>query len=69
MPLAGTHLTPVFFKLSATDVDPRLGALLGDVTYTLGDDTAIEALVDALAEWVWPMSKKPPTARVLEASS
>ena len=69
VPLAGTHLTPVFFKLSATDVDPRLGALLGDVTYTLGDDAAIEALVDALAEWVWPMSKKPPTARVLEASS
>ena len=26
VPLAGTHLTPVFFKLSATDVDPRLGA-------------------------------------------
>ena len=69
VPLAGTHLTPVFFKLSATDVDPRLGALLGDVTYTLGDDAAIETLVDALTEWVWPMSKKPPTARVLEASS
>ena len=50
VPLAGTHLTPVFFKLSATDVDPRLGALLGDVTYTLGDDAAIETLVDALAE-------------------
>ncbi len=53
--LAGTHTSPVAFRLSASDIDPALALLLGsDRALTVGDPRTVEPLCDALCGWIWP---------------
>lgn len=48
--LPGSHLSPVAFSISLTDIDPVLGALLnaqGLGAITLGDETTISTIVES----------------------
>ena len=60
--LAGSHLSPVVFRLEAKDIDPALELLLGSGQgFSFGSTSAVEPLCDALCEWIWPsgMAKAP----------
>ena len=60
--LAGSHLSPVVFRLEAKDIDPALELLLGSGRgFSFGSASAVEPLCDALCEWIWPsgMAKAP----------
>lgn len=53
--LDGTHLSPVVFRLTASDIDPALSLLLGSERgFSFGDAAAVELLCDAISEWIWP---------------
>lgn len=60
--LAGTHVSPVFFRLKPADIDPALAMLLGgaDREFAIGDAASIDALCDALCAWVWPSGMREP---------
>ena len=58
--LPGAHLAPVAFCLSPGDIDPMLGSILGSGrTFSLGDPEAINAITDAVLEWLWPAGLSP----------
>ena len=59
--LQGGHLSPVFFRLDPSDLDPALALLLGGVGggFTVGSAAELEPLCDAVCAWVWPSSMKP----------
>lgn len=52
--LEGTHLSPVVFRLAASEIDPSLGMLLGAQSFSFGSEEAVAPLVDTLCEWLWP---------------
>ena len=63
--LPGGHLAPVAFRLDASELDPALGVVLGGVGrqgFAVGNPALISSLSDAICQWIWPASMKPPPA-------
>jgi len=65
------HLTPVCFRLSASDIDPSLALLLGSSRgLSFGSREAVEELANNICDWIWPSGMSAPTvANVLPASN
>ena len=57
------HLTPVVFRLDASEIDPALELILGSGRgFSFGSAESLEPLCDALCEWAWPEGMKPTKA-------
>jgi len=66
--LDGGHLSPVYFRLDPSELDPALGMLLGGMGgsgFAVGSAEALAPLCDELCAWIWPSAMKAPT--LLEA--